>query len=143
MIQDTLDTFCRDLAVTASVGTDYKDEKAPVNAGVGNDVKLVVTLTEDMTDAGSDSTVTPSIETDSDTAFGTKVTQQTLGAFPALSKKGTQREVVLSAWSGLYQYWRVFFTVANGNLTTGKFTAQLVAVSQNAPVYKMAGRITS
>ena len=51
-----------------------------------------------------------------------------ISAFPALSPTGTQRIVALPPAAKDLPYKEfldVYFTVANGNLTTGSFTAQI------------------
>lgn len=144
-VRDKLLTFGVDQVVTASAAsTSYKNEEVPINVPVGNDKYVEFTLTEDMTDSGSNSTVTPQLETDSDAGFATSLkTQQVFRAFPAGSLKGTKVKQRLAGWDQPWQYWRFYFTVAGGNLTTGKFTTEVVLSTQQSDVYPMAGEILS
>lgn len=143
MIQDKVDTYCRQLAVTATAGTDYINHGAPVRS-LGDGLKVVVSIDgADMTDAASNSTITPSLEGCDEPTFGSPTTLCTGPAFAALSVKGSKVELDPGFWPAAFQYTRVKFTTANGDLTTGKFTAQIVKGVQNTHVYPMAGGITS
>lgn len=133
MLLDSSLQFASAQAVTASAAsTNAIDINVGRNIGVGEQLFLVVTCTTAMTDSGSDSTVTPSLRT-SATASGSPLalsgtinTLATLPAFPALSPAGTQRIIALppaSADNPYLEYLDVYFTVANGNLTTGSFSA--------------------
>lgn len=120
------DQFCKDQAVTATAASaDTIDLKKSRHLGTGMPLYLVVVCTEDMTDSGDDSTVTPSLEVDDNSGFSSAATPLTLGAFAALSKAGTVKYGVIPPDVDIEQYARVKFTVANGNLSTGKFTAFL------------------
>jgi hypothetical protein len=107
------------------------------NIGVGtNKLYLVVDCTTAMTDGSSDSTVTPSLRTSATQSAsalnGTVNTLLTGTAFAALSAVGTRQIYVLPPATYL-RYIDVYFTVANGNLTTGSFSAYIVTdVSQLA-----------
>lgn len=102
--------------------------------GAGEELYLVVVCTTAMTDAGSDSTVTVTLESDSAADLATSATVHvTLPVFAALSAAGTQRVVAIPQ-SLLYErYLGVRYTVANGNLTTGSFTAFL---TEEVPSWK-------
>lgn len=86
---------------------------------------LVLTITTAFTDAGSDSTVTPALQTDTDEAFGSAVTLRTLSAFAALTAAGTQHIYRLEP-AAYERYIRLNYTVANGDLSTGAITAEIV-----------------
>ncbi len=110
------------------------------NIGVGTDkLYLVVQCTTAMTDGGSDSTVTASLRTSATQASaaltGSPATISTLPVFPALSPAGTQVVTVLDPATYL-QYLDVYFTVANGNLTTGSFSAFIVTNLDQQTYYK-------
>jgi hypothetical protein len=125
---DRLDRFCNAQAITASAGsTDQIDTKsANTNIGKGNTLYWNTVCVTAMTDSGSDSTVTATIETDADSAFGSPtLAVQTQLVFSALSAAGTVRSVKLQPFTTLERYVRVYFTVANGNLDTGSFTSWL------------------
>ena len=133
MLIDSQLSFASAQAVTASAAsTNAIDTQNARNLGVGESLFLVVTCTAAMTDVGSDSTLTPTLRT-SATATGTPLaltgtinTLATLPVFPAISPAGTQRIIALppaSADNPYLEYLDVYFAVANGNLTTGSFSA--------------------
>lgn len=129
MMIDALDKFSAAQAITASAGsTNVIDTySAYTNIGKGEpSLYLNVTCDVAMTDAGSDSTVTVTVETDDNAAFSSATTAvQSLAVFAALSAAGTVRSVKLQPFTTLERYVRVYYTVANGNLTTGSFSAWL------------------
>lgn len=102
--------------------------------GAGEELYLVVVCTTAMTDGSSDSTVTVTLESDSTANLATSATVHvTLPAFAALSAAGTMRAVALPQ-SLLYErYLGVRYTVANGDLTTGSFSAFL---TKSVPSWK-------
>ena len=109
-------------AVTASAAsTNVYDAGSARDLGVGEELYLVSQLQTAMTDAGSDSTVTVTIETDDNEAFSSATTIQTVGTFPATSAAGTRFVARLQPDAGYERYIRVQYTVANGDLTTGSF----------------------
>ena len=136
MLLDTMLQFSNNQAVTASAASTYGiDIGIGRNLGAGEPLFLVTVLTADMTDVGSDTTITPTLRT-SATATGsgsglngsialtgsitTLLTQTT---FPALSKAGTKVINYLPPSDSYEQYLDVYYTAANGNLTTGNFTS--------------------
>ena len=137
MLLDTQLSFGPVQAVTASAPSGNAiDITTARNIGVVEPNYMLVTCTVAMTDIGSDSTVTPSLRTSSTATVsgttlalsGTIFTLATLPAFPALSPTGTQRIVALPPAAKDLPYKEfldVYYTVANGNLTTGSFTAQI------------------
>jgi hypothetical protein len=138
MILDSQLIFAWQQAVTASAASIASTTVQPNaqgivditkgrNIGVGTDkLYLVVVCTADMTDAGSDSTITPTLRTSATQASaaltGTINTLTSLPAFPALSKAGTMSITTLDPAAYL-EYLDVYFTAGNGNLTTGSFSA--------------------
>lgn len=78
-----------------------------------------------MTDASSDSTVAVTLETDDNSGFSSATTGMTIGTFAATSAAGTGFYVKLQPGTVDERYSRVYYTVANGNLTTGSFDAFL------------------
>lgn len=120
--------FSLDQAITASAGsTDQIDLiTAQQNLGRGKDIYFNVVCTVAMTDSSSNSTVTVTLETDNDSAFGSATTAQlSLPVFSALSAIGTARSAKIQSLATLERYMRAYYTVANGNLDTGSFTAWL------------------
>lgn len=94
--------------------------------GRGNPVKLECLVLEAFTDGSSDSTVTVTLEQDDDEAFGTVTTAQTIGVFGALSAVGTKLEALIQPGAVTKKFIRLKYTVANGNLTTGKIFSAIV-----------------
>jgi hypothetical protein len=129
MITDNELYFSEEQAVTATADSEsVVDLGVERDIGRGENLFLVVMLTEAMTDAGSDSTVTVTLQTDdalSAGALASANTLETLGVFAALSAAGTRLVRKLQPGLAYEQYLGVKYTVANGNLSTGKFTAFL------------------
>lgn len=119
--------FSNDQAVTASAAsTDLIDlHSATVNLGTGQPIYWITVCTLAMTDSGSDSTVTAALETDDASSFGSATAVQSATAFGATSAAGTRRVVRLDKFSTAERYLRVYYTVANGNLSQGSFTSFL------------------
>jgi hypothetical protein len=131
MLMDKQTLFSEAQAITATAAsTNHIDLGVARNIGVGENLYLVLTVTEAFTDSGSDSTVTPSLETDEDDGFATALaTIRTYDTLPALSPVGTKKIYRLDPVNdiGTYkQFLRLKYTVAGGNLSTGKITAGLV-----------------
>lgn len=113
-------------AITASAAsTNLVDLRAARRIAVGRPLFFVAQVTTAFTDAGSDSTVAVTIESDTTSAFSSATTIQTIGTFGALSAVGSRFIVALQDPTTAEQYIRAYYTVANGNLTTGKITAFL------------------
>jgi len=136
---DKFNQFSDAQAVTASaISENVIDAQHVSNTlkdlGAGEELYLVVVCTTAMTDGSSDSTVTVTLESDSTADLATSATVHiTLPVFAALSAAGTMRVVALPQ-SLLYErYLGVRYTVANGNLTTGSFSAFL---TEEAPSWK-------
>lgn len=131
MLIDLFNQFSDAQAVTASaISTNVIDANHVSNTlkdlGAGEELYLCVVCTTAMTDASSDSTVTVTLESDSTANLATSATVHvTLPVFAALSAAGTQRVVAIPQSLLYEQYVGVRYTVANGSLTTGSFTAFL------------------
>jgi predicted permease len=128
MILDNELRFSNEQAVTASAVSENIVDLgiADRDIGRGENLFLVVQCTEAMTDAGSDSTVAVTLETDDNTGLTSAVVLDTVGTFAALSAAGTRFVRRLPPSDNYERYLGVRYTVANGNLTTGKFTAAIV-----------------
>jgi hypothetical protein len=123
MILDAALMFDNDVAhLTTDAGTDYIDLGAVRDLGVGEPLYVVAIVTTAFTDSGSTSTQSLTIETDDNTSFSTPALARiTLGTFAALAPVGTRLVKRLSPEDITQRYMRVYYTVANGDLTTGKF----------------------
>lgn len=132
MILDAQNLFSDAQAVTAAAGSTNVLDLGPLQGlvrdiGVGQDIYLVSLVKAAFTDAGSDSTLAVTIETDDNAAFSSPaLAVQTVGTFGALSAIGTRLVVKLQPEAILQRYMRVFYTPANGNLTTGSVSTFLV-----------------
>lgn len=144
MILDSQNIYSDSQAVTASAGsTNQIDHGIARDLGTGQPLYLVVSVTVALTDAGSDSTVVASLETDNDSAFGSPtLAVLSLPVFAALAAIGVTRIGFLPPVAVNERYSRVFYTVANGNLTTGSFDAFLVQDIQQFVAYADAVTIS-
>ena len=129
----TFDSNAQQLTTAAS--TNIVDLNTVRNIGAGTPVYVESLVRTAMADSGSDSTMTLTVETDDNTSFSSATTVQTIGTFAATSAAGTKLSVALQV-SDLYErYIRVKYTVANGNLTAGKFSTYLTATPESNTQY--------
>lgn len=124
--------------LTTGASTNVIDLGAARDLGVGEPIMLVVDVTTAMTDAGNDSTMTVTVETDATDAFSSPTTTQTVGTFAAGSAVGTSLKIKLSPGTINEKVAQLKYTVANGNLTTGSFSAYLVLDQYSGPGYPAA-----
>ena len=119
--------FSNAQAVTASAASTDLIDMGAVDSdwGPGTPLWLVVQCVTAMTDGGSDSTVTVTLESDDSASFGSATTLQTLPVFAALSAAGTVRMTQIAPMTTNERFIRLQYTVANGNLTTGSFTGYI------------------
>lgn len=128
---DLQNVFSQAQAITASaLSTNVMDlmsgsSSTPMkHIGVGAiPIFLVVLCTVAMTDSNSDSTVAVTLVNGATSTPSTTI--QTIGTFAALSAAGTRMVVPLVQTETPLRYLGVYYTVANGNLTTGSFWAFL------------------
>lgn len=127
MIMDAQNLFSDAQAVTATAAsTNVMDLGiAGRNLGVGEDMYLVVIVDTTFTDSGSDSTIAVTLETDDNASMSSPTTLLSLGTFAALTAAGSRLVTKLPINSAYERYLGVRYTAANGNLTTGAFTAFL------------------
>lgn len=121
--------------LTTEAGTDYIDLGSNRNLGVGEELYFFAVVTVAFTDSGSDSTMTLSLETDDNSSFSSATSAQTIGTFAALSAIGTRLVAKLQPDKIVERYLRLKYTVANGDLSTGKFTAGLTKNIQAFTAY--------
>lgn len=127
MILDAHNLFSDAQAVTASAAsTNIIDLGAVRDLGTGENLYIVVLVDTAFTDSGSDSTIAVTVETDDNEAFSSpSLSRMALGTFAALSAAGSRFVARLQPERINERYMRVYYTAANGNLTTGAFTAFL------------------
>jgi hypothetical protein len=123
MLLDAQLLFSDAQAVTAAAAsTNTVDFGAARDMGVGENLYVVVVCDVAMTDSGSDSTLAVALEGDSSESFTPDYTR-TLFTFPATSAAGATKIAKLGPDDLNLRYARLYYTPANGNLTTGSFTA--------------------
>lgn len=119
-------------AVTSSAAsTDVIDfGQANPNSGVGQNTTMAITVDEAATASGS-ATVTFSVQDSADNStFADVAVTAAIGKATLVA--GYQHLIPMPTKHR--RYVRVYYTVATGPLTAGKFSAQVVAgVQQNAP----------
>ena len=93
--------------------------------GAGETIYFVIQVDTAFTDSSSNSTMAITLETDDNASFSSATTAQTIGTFAALAAAGTRLIAKLQPSAINERYLRVKYTVANGDLSTGKFTAFL------------------
>ena len=139
MLFDKQNMFSEDQAITASAAsTNLFDLGLDARRiGVGTTMYLAVIVTEAFTDSGSDSTVTPSLQTDDNEAFGSATTIRTFDTIAATTAAGTLFVYSLDPkpLNTYERYIRLYYTVANGNLTTGQISAGLLEQAQLNSLY--------
>lgn len=108
---------------------------AEKSLGAGVHVNVEVVVKTAMTDSGSNSTQTVTLEQDDNAAFSSPTEIKTIGVFAAGSAVGQRIEAALSPSDVSQQYLRLKYTVANGDLTAGKFTSQLRVGNESTPSY--------
>lgn len=133
MYVDALARFSDDQAITASApSTDIMDLGSPRNIGVGEELYLVVVVTEAMVGAG---TVEFRTETDDNSGF-TSGTYKSHFTFPVASPAGTKKIARLNPGEFNEQFLRGDYVVAGGALTGGKFEAFLTCTVDAYTAYE-------
>lgn len=124
MILDAQTLFSDAQAITAAAAsTNYIDLGVARDIGVGEDIYVVIQVDVAFTDGSSDSTLAVTIESDDNTSFSSATTVQTVGTFAALSAIGSKLVAKVQSFTTPERYLRLYYTPANGNLTTGSVTA--------------------
>lgn len=121
--------------LTTEASTNLIDLGENRDLGAGEDLYLVAIVDVAFTDGSSNSTMTLTLETDDNASFSSATTAQTIGTFAALSAIGTKLIAKLQPAKIVERYLRVKYTVANGDLTTGKFTVFLTKDVENHVVF--------
>ena len=135
MYIDRQNLFGQDQAVTASAAsTDYIDLGVLRDIGNGERPEILVLCTQDVTAAGA-ATVTVALQTDDNSSFSSPVNLVLSDAIPKASLVAGAQVLRVAVPYGTERYLRLFFTVATGPLTAGKFTSGLVAQRQANVAY--------
>lgn len=127
MILDAQLLFSDAQAVTsAAASTNLVDLGATYrDIGTGENLYVVLTVTTALTDSSSDSTVTVTLESETDANFGSATTVQTLFTIAATAAIGTKYVARINPGVA-ERFIRLYYTPNNGNLSTGAWTAGLV-----------------
>lgn len=127
MIIDSQLKFSAAQAITAAVAsTNYVDLGIARNIGVGEGLYVAVSVDVAFTDSGSNSTLQVDLYGDSTSTF-TPDGLQTLFILPALCAAGSIYFAKISPdFASNYRYIELYYTPANGDLTTGSITAAIV-----------------
>ncbi len=135
MILSKQDTVSTAQAVTASArSTDYIDLGSARDIGVSCDQQLLITVDEAATAAGA-ATVTFQLQCDDNTGFSSAKTVIQTDAIPKASLV-VGYQLFLPLPIGLDErYVSVYYSVATGPLTAGKFSAALVHGVQKNKAY--------
>lgn len=140
MLLDQQNVFSDKQAITATaVSTNVIDLGVARNIGNATNLYLVFVVTTAFTDSGSDSTVTPVLQTDDNVGFASPATIRTFDTLAALTPLGTERIYKLEpkTQKGEFErFIRISYTVAGGDLTTGAISAFLVESAQVWTAYK-------
>ena len=146
MVQDQLNRFCTDQAVTAAALSDDWMSSQPMlagNGGVdwgnGEPLHFIVRVTETMDDTGDDSSIRATLESDSVATMDSTPTVHASITIPALTAAGTEFSVQLPVGVNYEDILRARFAPSGGDLSAGKFSARLgravAAVKQHASGY--------
>ncbi len=127
MRYDILNRYSNAQALTATAASASSiDHSEPRDLGNGEPVFVVCIVTTAFTDSGSDTIVTVTVETDSDSAFGSPTVVQTLGAFGAVPAAGSRLAALLQVDKVNERYSQLRYTMTTGgNLSTGNVTSFL------------------
>lgn len=145
MILDAQNRFSNAQAVTATAAsTDLIDlVAAGIDFGIGEPLYFLVNVDVAMTDSGSDSTITVTTEIDTAANFPSATTAQTIGVFAATSAIGARLLAGVQPLLHVERFLRLKYTVANGNLSAGSFSAYILTGPQLDKAYADGFTITS
>jgi len=136
MLVDKLLLFSEAQALTASAAsTNQLDMKSVRDIGIGEDLYVFLNVDVALTDSGSNSTISVYLYGDSTTTF-TPDGSQLLFTVAATAAAGTQYVAKISPdMAAQYRYLELYYTMNNGDLTTGTVTAGIVSGIQKAKIY--------
>ena len=130
-----------DLQAALGGGTNIANGNTLLDIGQGEDVYLVVTTAVAITDAGSDATLTVTLESATDAGLTTgavvHLATATL-AFATYSAAGSQILVAKLPIADYKRYLGVRYTVAAGPFLTGAIDAIITKDIQRSKIYKSA-----
>jgi hypothetical protein len=131
MYIDRQNLFGQDQAVTASAAsTDYVDCGNARDIGNGTPLEILVLVTEAAAAAGA-ATVQVALQSDDNPSFSSPANLVMSDAIPKASLLAGTEILRVPVPAGCERYLRLYFTVATGPLTAGKFTSGLVPLRQS------------
>lgn len=130
MIIDKLLQISNEQAVTASAASEDVIDFGQANPNIGMDDRSSMVITVDESAAASGAaTVTFSVQ---DSADNSTFADVAVTAAIGKASLAAGQQIVIPMPTKLRRYCRVYYTVATGPLTAGKFSAQVVTgVQQN------------
>jgi hypothetical protein len=135
MFVDSQHLFSNTQALTsAAASTNIVDLGAARDIGTGKPLYVCLVVDVALTDAGSNSTITVSLRGDSTSTITPDATRD-LFTVPALTAAGTVFYGAIDPKVFSYRYLDVYYTMNNGDLTTGTVTAFVTSDIQNSVVY--------
>lgn len=127
MIHDAHNLFSDAQALTAAAASSNILDLGTIrDLGTGENLYIVLTVDTALTDTGSNSTVTVDLQTDDNSGFSSNATAQTLFTIAAVAAAGTKYIARIQPGAGNERYARLYYTMNNGDLTTGAVTAEIV-----------------
>ena len=124
MLLDAHNLFSDVQALTASAAsTNLINLGQARDIGTGENLFIVLIVDVALTDASSNSTVAVTLQTDDNADFSSATTGQTLFTIAATAAVGTKYIARIQPDALNEQYARLYYTMANGDLTTGSVTA--------------------
>lgn len=130
-----------DLQAALGAGTNIAYGNTVMDVGQGEDVYLVVQTAVAITDAGSDATLTVTLESATDAGLTTAaVVHFSTGAlaFATYATAGSVVAMIKLPAADYKRYLGVRYTVASGPFTAGAIDAFLTKDVQRAKIYKSA-----
>lgn len=122
MIQDKQNTFSDEQAITATANSTNVVDLGGPDQDAGEPLHINAQVIEAFTAAGS-ATLTVSLETDSDEAFGSATTLVTSAAIGKADLIAGKYIPISFLPADAERYVRLVYTVATGPMTAGKITA--------------------
>lgn len=136
MIIDYLLLFSDAQALTASAAsTNYVDLGAARDLGTGTDLYVGLNVDVTLTDSGSNSTVSVYLQTDDNSSFSSATNGQLLFTIAATAAVGTVYYACISPGAADERYMRLYYSMNNGDLSTGSVTAYIVKDIQKFKAY--------
>ncbi len=113
--------------LTTGASTDYVDLGSVRDLGAGEPLYCVAIVTTAFTDAGSNSTMALTLESDDNSSFTSPaLARVSMGSFAAVSAIGSRLIKRISPEDITQRYMRAYYTIdGNGDLSTGKFSVFL------------------